>query len=338
MKTKTTLFFLLAFGASSIAQNYTSQSFSNPVYSNVQLGATDYVDFSQATGQNQTWDLTADGIISESIYSPIEVNTAAGNENYPDANYAMSVTTDGQELVLYFEISSSLISEVGFYSEFGMESLGQTYTDAKDYFSFPLSYGDSGSDTFAGENELPGGIVQQVSGNIAYEVVGSGTVITNAGTFENALLVLSSETSTAIIEVAGMQFETVTTSETYDFFLEGFPAPIASMSTFETSTLNGVESDEEGFVLMAATTNLPSIDLSSISVYPNPAQNFLNISLEKVRDNVNVNILDLNGKTVLSQVLREKQTRLQLDGLSSGVYVVLVQQGDEVLRERLVVE
>ena len=72
----------------------------------------------------------------------------------------MSITTDGQELMLYFEISSSLISELGFYSEFGMESLGQTYNDPKDYFSFPLSYGDSGSDTFAGENELPGGVVQ----------------------------------------------------------------------------------------------------------------------------------------------------------------------------------
>lgn len=101
MKTKTTLFFLLAFGLNSIAQTYTSQSFSNPDYSNVQLGATDYIDFSQATGQNQTWDLTADGIISESVYSLIDANTAAGNENYPDANYAMSITTDGQELVLF---------------------------------------------------------------------------------------------------------------------------------------------------------------------------------------------------------------------------------------------
>lgn len=287
---------MLAFGLTSIAQTYTSQSFSNPDYSNVQLGATDYIDFSQATGQNQTWDLTADGIISESVYSLIDANTAAGNENFPDANYAMSITTDGQELMLYFEISSSLISELGFYSEFGMESLGQTYNDPKDYFSFPLSYGDSGSDTFAGENELPGGVVQQVSGNISYEVVGSGTVITNAGTFENALLVLSNETSTAVLEVAGMQFETVTTSETYDFFLEGFPPPIASMSTFETSSLNGVESGEEGFVLDGVETSVESnLDISA-SVFPNPCSEYLRIiSPSEIQE---VKLISISGKLV----------------------------------------
>lgn len=338
MKTKTTLFFLLAFGLTSIAQTYTSQSFSNPDYSNVQLGATDYIDFSQATGQNQTWDLTADGIISESVYSLIDANTAAGNENYPDANYAMSITTDGQELVLYFEISSSLISELGFYSEFGMESLGQTYNDPKDYFSFPMSYGDSGSDTFAGENELPGGVVQQVSGNISYEVVGSGTVITNAGTFENALLVLSNETSTAVLEVAGMQFETVTTSETYDFFLEGFPAPIASMSNFETSSLNGVESGEEGFILDSFETNLTYIQLKELRIYPNPARDLLNINLGEMSGAAKVSIIDLTGKTVFSKEVQGQQNRVHLDGLSAGIYVVLVEMDGVVFRERLVVE
>lgn len=338
MKTKTTFFFLLAFGLTSIAQTYTSQSFSNPDYSNVQLGATDYIDFSQATGQNQTWDLTADGIISESVYSLIDANTAAGNENFPDANYAMSITTDGQELMLYFEISSSLISELGFYSEFGMESLGQTYNDPKDYFSFPLSYGDSGSDTFAGENELPGGVVQQVSGNISYEVVGSGTVITNAGTFENALLVLSNETSTAVLEVAGMQFETVTTSATYDFFLEGFPAPIASMSTFETSSLNGVESGEEGFVLDGVETNLTYTSPEELRVYPNPSQDVMTISLGEFSSSAQISIFEGTGKAVFSKEVQGQLNRVNLDGLSPGIYVVLVEMGAVVLRERLVVE
>ena len=86
------------------------------------------------------------------------------------------------------------------------------------------------------------------------------------------------------------------------------------------------------------TTNLPSIQIKELAIYPNPAQDFLNISMGAISGAAQVFIVDLMGKTVLSKELQGQQNRLALDGLSSGVYVVLVEMEGIVLRERLVVE
>lgn len=338
MKTTATLFFILTLSMCSLAQTYTNQSLSNPTVTSFQLGATDYLELSNATGQNQTWDLTADGIISQLVYTLADLNTSPGSENFPSANYGIDINTDGQSLTLYFDLSANLLTELGFYSDFGIDALAQTYTDPKNYFSLPMNFGDSGSDTFAGENVLPGGVVQNVTGEISYEVVGTGTVITNAGTFENALLVLSIETVESVIDIVGTPFTTVTESETFDFFIEGFPAPIASMSSIETTTFNGVESTTEGFVLDSFESNLSSFELTSTELYPNPAQDMVNISLSGLSGSAQITFLDLTGKTILSEEVQGGISRIDLDGLGAGIYVVLVEMDGIVLRERLVVE
>ena len=66
--------------------------------------------------------------------------------------------------------------------------------------------------------------------------------------------------------------------------------------------------------------NLPAIEVNAVSVYPNPSGSMLYI--EGIGDAVAVRILDLTGKTVLSQVLSE--TGIDISGLSPGVYYLKI--------------
>lgn len=338
MKNTFTLLFAVGITLTIHAQTFTSQSFLNPTFPSVTIGNMDYIDLSAATGQNQTWDLSTLDPFNQVQQEVVPVASGLGNDDFTGANFALNLSLDGLPATLYFDVSANAVEEMGFYSEEAGYAFSQQFSNYKRYFTFPLSFGSSGSDTFEGEFQLPGGVVQVISGEIDYEIVGSGSIITNAGTFNNALMVRTNETSTTTIEVTGMQFQTTTVSEAFDFLVEGFPMAIASMESWTSTGQNGVESDQEGYTLLAAETNIPSIGISRVSMYPNPARDFLNITLADISEDVQITILDLSGKSVLSQVINDKQARLKLDSLGSGVYVVLVQLGDVVLRERLVVE
>lgn len=106
-----------------------------------------------------------------------------------------------------------------------------------------------------------------ISGEIDYEVVGSGSIITNAGTFNNALMVRTNETSTSTIEIAGMQFQTTTISESFDFLVEGFPMAIASMESWTSTGQDGADSDQEGYTLLSADNQL--------TLHPNQGARYL---------------------------------------------------------------
>lgn len=65
----------------------------------------------------------------------------------------------------------------------------------------------------------------------------------------------------------------------------------------------------------------------AVSVYPNPAVNdvFVDLSLENVSDNVNLQVVDIQGKVVMTQNFANvKSDKLQLNvtNLNTGVYVI----------------
>ncbi|MES2764172.1 MAG: YCF48-related protein [Bacteroidota bacterium] len=92
------------------------------------------------------------------------------------------------------------------------------------------------------------------------------------------------------------------------------------------------------------TTNLavsvPEKELTNtISLYPNPATNKLNISLSgKAVKQTAVHIYDLQGKELMTSILDENQTTLNVEALQSGLYFVKIttEQGSET--KKLVIE
>jgi hypothetical protein len=65
------------------------------------------------------------------------------------------------------------------------------------------------------------------------------------------------------------------------------------------------------------------IDLLNTLIYPNPATNMVNVSFyELPKQGTEIVLMNTSGKTVLRQVVEEKNERLDIQHLSSGVYFI----------------
>jgi hypothetical protein len=69
--------------------------------------------------------------------------------------------------------------------------------------------------------------------------------------------------------------------------------------------------------------------LENLKVYPNPADDFLNVELPSNFDKVSYRILDVNGKLVKQGNLRSK--RIEISNLTTGSYLLqLIVEGARV--------
>lgn len=107
----------------------------------------------------------------------------------------------------------------------------------------------------------------------------------------------------------------------------GFSEPLDS-AQLEPSTLP--EAGGENSVTELTGNN-------TVSVYPNPAQNFVNVRVLVRTENTRAQLYDVNGRVVLEQTLNNDVNRLNTDNLSSGFYILRVVDGREVLANEKVI-
>jgi hypothetical protein len=61
-------------------------------------------------------------------------------------------------------------------------------------------------------------------------------------------------------------------------------------------------------------------DINNVLVYPNPANNVLNITSSEIIDNVEV--LDIVGRVIISKTLNSSNYILDVSGLNNNVYFI----------------
>ncbi len=85
--------------------------------------------------------------------------------------------------------------------------------------------------------------------------------------------------------------------------------------------------------------NAYSQNVDLIKVYPNPAQEFVNIDLNEFSDKVNsINVMNVNGQQISSTtVANDKTLKLPLQGLSDGFYFIQFQSEQGVLTKKIII-
>ncbi|MBN1927173.1 MAG: T9SS type A sorting domain-containing protein, partial [Prolixibacteraceae bacterium] len=73
-----------------------------------------------------------------------------------------------------------------------------------------------------------------------------------------------------------------------------------------------------------------------INVYPNPANNKLTILIENCPDNAGITLVDINGNAILQKFSEGKKSQIEMHGLPSGVYFVIISNGDERIVKRII--
>ncbi len=85
------------------------------------------------------------------------------------------------------------------------------------------------------------------------------------------------------------------------------------------------------------TLGVEETEVSTFSVYPNPANDAINVSLATASE-ATVTVLDLSGKTVKSTTMNGLNTTLSTSGMTTGVYFVNVTIGNSTTTQKIVVK
>jgi hypothetical protein len=81
---------------------------------------------------------------------------------------------------------------------------------------------------------------------------------------------------------------------------------------------------------------------ANLSVYPNPANDILNIDITQVRvEGATVELIDLTGKVIISReiedIFQEGGFQLNVGGVANGVYIARFTSGDAVSTTKVTV-
>lgn len=104
---------------------------------------------------------------------------------------------------------------------------------------------------------------------------------------------------------------------------------------------NAVEAAIDDFsVYDAWPTSVKQVNTNNgVKVYPNPANNTLNISLNNVSDNGNIYLYDLTGKQVAGTTINKGNSTYSINtiALPSGTYMIMIQNGSNILSQKVVI-
>lgn len=92
--------------------------------------------------------------------------------------------------------------------------------------------------------------------------------------------------------------------------------------------------------LWGRETTDQQLENTAFSVYPNPAHDQLSLTWHQETTNATFNIVDLNGRTVLTREISlvNGVNSLNLDNLNAGIYSLQVQTSEGVSQQKLVIE
>jgi sugar lactone lactonase YvrE len=102
-----------------------------------------------------------------------------------------------------------------------------------------------------------------------------------------------------------------------------WPTGVAVDASDNVYVTDGLNNEIRKITIASTTTpTLNDIKRSSISIFPNPAKDLLNINLSDV--NGTLSISDIQGSLVLTQAVNGKQVQLSTASLQNGIYLLNV--------------
>jgi len=120
---------------------------------------------------------------------------------------------------------------------------------------------------------------------------------------------------------------------------------VATITAFGTAghKVSGSFTGVDGDFFFGTQVTLPvkPNEFSFFNIYPNPTNQYLNISIGTNKD-VQLSLFDIRGRKIFTQL--EKNTastfekRLSLDRMSSGIYMLIVESDDKKVTKKIVIE
>jgi len=107
----------------------------------------------------------------------------------------------------------------------------------------------------------------------------------------------------------------------------------SSFSGTNGSVNEGVQQPYEISVVTRLEHN--EVSLTSISVYPNPAKEYLNLKIahNNVEENqYTLSLCDINGKVLYVQKIINSETKIDMNSYNTGLYFILVSIDNQLIK------
>ena len=90
---------------------------------------------------------------------------------------------------------------------------------------------------------------------------------------------------------------------------------------------------------MESTTPVFTPEFEELSIYPNPATDFINIDLPSAHKDATILVRDIQGRLISKQIVPAQQSQLVLDAADmKGLFIIeIIEEGVLVATEKVVV-
>lgn len=331
-------FSLLALSLALLSQTSFSQSLTatgiNPVLGDV-FNYKTTPHFNQgSSGSNQTWSFPSLTGTSQTL-TVVSVASTPYASSYPSATLAEKQGSG--TAYLYYSNSASAQQTRGYAAN------GTTivYSNPEEMLHFPFSLGNSYTDYFLA-NFSSGGYNYTRRGSSTVTADASGTLTTPAGTFTNVIRVHLFQDYQDSTNFGGSPYIINYTNDQYLWYKDGLHYPLASTFTF----INNGTPSSSGSYLVTSTIGIDenSEFASKLSVYPNPANQELNIALEmEISQSLEISLVNILGDKVtelkpIAYAGNKNEVKVNLENIPRGIYMAIIRSGNLSASRKIIVE
>jgi hypothetical protein len=290
-------------------------------YNFAQTGANYNWNFSNLQHASQDVDTFVSVISTPIYYYPSFITNATIAAKGESASMGTFSLTN---VYAFYKETNTYFAEVGFAAQLSGVPLPTLYS-APDYqYRFPLDYGNSDSCNFGYNISIPTLFNYNNQSKRVNLVDGWGSITTPFGTFQ-ALRVMSVITARDSITSDSLPFPippTTTVTTEYKWLANGHRLPILTATSSGFGQSSVIYLDQ-----YRPTTGIEGNNGKKITtrIYPNPAQDILNIATDLVGDGkpAHLEMLTMTGCKVLETTLQGAGP-IDVSALKAGVYLLKV--------------
>ncbi|MBC8147651.1 MAG: T9SS type A sorting domain-containing protein [Bacteroidetes bacterium] len=291
------------------------------------------------SGANQTWD-----------FSTVTVHfNPQGYYYYPPAHTlydsAFPTATVALEVALnlfnyyFYETTTSAYTLLGEWSDIWQ----LPYSDTKLALTFPFTFNSTLTDTYGGTSAPYSGTSKTLTGNFTTTADGYGTLILPSATHTGVLRLKTIEHFTE--SYTGPDTPIVYDYVRYEWYDCVNKFPLLSIITFTQTVGSSVTPIKQVLLsTFAAGLGEAKIGRNELSIFPNPANETTNLSLNLIeKSKVEISIYSLMGQNVKKYPPKEYgaetiNEKLDIKDLSHGNYFIRVKINDEYLLKKLIIQ
>tara|TARA_R110001632_G_scaffold43376_6_gene110143 strand:+ start:152300 stop:153046 length:747 start_codon:yes stop_codon:yes gene_type:complete len=186
---------------------------------------------------------------------------------------------------------------------------------------------------FGGLNMSAGADVFRTDGTTIVDARATGRFLPSSDSSQDWSLVsntVSGSTRTIVATRAN------NTGDSDDFIFNPAAGSLSVIYAHGSSTTYAYHGGTRGFTTLGVTLGISENKLLSFKMFPNPASDLVNIQLPSGSDKAEVSIFDYTGRLMKSKTITSNDSKLDVNNLSNGMYLIRVTSNNKIGAQRFI--